>query len=238
MRTRTIGALLAVLTLVAYARMWNAGFVYFDDLSYVTENNHVFQGLTWENLGWAVSTFEQSNWHPLTWLSHMADVQCFRLNAPVHHLVNLLLHVGNSLLLFAILGEMTGAVWCAAAVAALFAVHPMHVESVAWIAERKDLLSTFLGLLALGAYLRYARHPGWGRYLPVFVLLALSLMAKPMLVTFPFLLLLLDYWPLGRLSAGIAWKSAAIRRLVLEKVPLLELSAASSFITYLWQRFS
>jgi Tfp pilus assembly protein PilF len=236
-RRRTVGALLVVVTLVAYARLWNASFIHFDDPSYITENKHVLRGLSWENVVWAWTTYEQSNWHPLTWLSHMADVQCFGLNARMHHLVNLLLHVGSTLLLFAILAEMTGAVWCAAFVAALFAVHPMHVESVAWIAERKDVLSTFLGLLALGAYQRYVRRPGVWRYLAVFVLLALSLTAKPMLVTFPCLLLLLDYWPLRRLPAGIVWRSAATGRLILEKVPLLGLSAASSFFTYRAQHY-
>jgi tetratricopeptide (TPR) repeat protein len=195
-------------------------YVYFDDPGYVTDNPRVQKGLCWESICWAFTTGEQSNWHPLTWLSHMLDIEMFGFrqvgqpNPVGPHIVNLLLHLGNTLLLFFLLRWMTGATWRSAVVAALFAVHPMHVESVAWVAERKDVLSTFLGLLTLAAYLWYVqrlkamRHLPWADrilpgvvcYLPIMVLYTLCLLAKPMLVTLPCLLLLLDYWPLGRLK--------------------------------------
>src|SRR5262249_23036835 len=163
-----------------------------------------------------------SNWHPLTWLSHMTDCQVFGLHAGVHHFINLLWHTANTIALFLVLRFMTGATWRSAWVAALFALHPLHVQSVAWVAERKDVLSTFFGIIALGAYAWYARRPGLGRYLLVTTAFVLSLLAKPMLVTLPFVLLLLDYWPLQRAGWG---------RLIVEKVPLLLLAAASCAMT-------
>ena len=191
---------LVLITLVAYCRVGRLDFVNFDDPVYVYENVHVRQGLTWENVVWAFTTGHASNWHPVTWLSLMLDAQWFSVGSTAFHLVNLAFHLVNSLLLFAVLRWMTGALWRSAFVAALFAVHPLHVESVAWVAERKDVLSTFWGFAALGAYVWYTRRPGAGRFGLVFGALAVGLMAKPMLVTWPCVFLLLDYWPLGRLE--------------------------------------
>jgi protein O-mannosyl-transferase len=206
-------------------------FTNYDDPAYVTQNIKVLQGLTPENAAWAMASTEQSNWHPLTWLSHMLDVQVFGLLPGFHHLTNLLLHAANSVLVFLVLKRLTGARWPSALVAALFAIHPLHVESVAWISERKDVLSTLFWLLAMGAYALYAARPGVLRYLAVFLLMALGLMAKPMLVTLPFVLLLLDVWPLGRLRQG-----QPVRWVLLEKAPLLVLSAASCVVTYIAQQ--
>jgi tetratricopeptide (TPR) repeat protein len=199
---------LFAMILVAYWGVWLFDFVYFDDPGYVTDNLNVVRGLPLfkdfkgfcASIYWAFTAFEQSNWHPLTWLSHMLDVQIYGLNAGGHHVTNIIFHVSNTLLLFWLLRWLTGRCWCSAAVATFFAVHPMHVESVVWVAERKDVLSTFLGLLTLFAYVRYGKNPSVSRYIPVFVLLALGLLAKPMLITFPCVCLLLDYWPLGRLK--------------------------------------
>ncbi len=233
---------------------WPVGsfeFVRFDDDKYVMENPVVRNGLSLEGIRWAFTSFEHSNWHPLTWLSHMLDVQWFGLDAGRHHQVNLLLHILNTLILFVVLRRMTGALWKSAFVAALFALHPLHVESVAWIAERKDLLSAFFFLLALLAYERYARKPGPWSYLLVVALFALGLFSKPMVVTLPFVLLLLDFWPLGRFHAGIPGNSArteetagkkilllirANRVLFLEKIPLLVLSIVSCIVTVAAQR--
>jgi hypothetical protein len=192
-------AILIILVLAvaaAYGPVVRYASVNLDDPDYVTENRLVQAGLTWKGVAWAFGTSPTCNWHPLTWLSHMADCQCFGLRLGRHHAVNVALHAASALLLFWLLKRMTGAVparhslgggvWLSAVVAGLFALHPLHVESVAWISERKDVLSAFLGLLALLAYVRYAERPGVARYVPVFVLLALGLMAKPMLVTLPF----------------------------------------------------
>jgi Flp pilus assembly protein TadD len=209
--------------------------------------------MNWENVAWAFTTISAANWHPLTWLSHMLDVQLFGLNPAGHHFTSLLLHVANVVLLFLIMEVMTGALWPSALVAALFAIHPINVESVAWIAERKNLLSTSFWLLTMWAYVRYARQPAWSKYIAVFASFALALMSKPMVVTLPFALLLLDYWPLDRLrntaaesandkadnpkthSRQVASKRAYPRRslaqLAIEKAPLLLLAAASSVIT-------
>jgi tetratricopeptide (TPR) repeat protein len=207
-RDLAIAVLLVLAVLAAYGPLRHAEFVSYDDPLYITENPHVRVGLTGSGVGWAMTATDGSNWHPLTWLAHMADCQVFGLWAGGHHLVSVGLHAINAVLLFWLLRRMTaavparhslgGGVWLSAFVAGLFALHPLHVESVAWISERKDVLSTFFGLLALLAYVRYAERPGVARYVPVFVLLALGLMAKPMLVTLPFVMLLLDYWPLGR----------------------------------------
>ncbi len=223
--------LLLALTWAAYQSVRRYEFVDYDDDRYVTANPRIQQGLNWQNAVWAMTAMEVANWHPLTWLSHMTDCQLYALNPSGHHLTNLLLHLVNVLLLFHVLQLMTRALWPSALVAALFAVHPLNVESVAWIAERKNLLSTLFWLLAMWAYVLYARHKGWRRYLLVLVLFVLGLMSKPMLVTLPCVLLLLDYWPLGRLSG----RRDALR-LLLEKVPLFILSAASSFITVKAQR--
>ena len=196
---RRVAVLLAVATLAVYAQVAGHGFVSYDDPDYVSGNPYVRAGLTRAGLSWALTTGHAGNWHPLTWLSHMLDCQLFGLRPGAHHLTNVLLHTANSLLLFVLLRGMSGALWPSAAVASFFALHPLHVESVAWVSERKDVLSTLFWMLTLLAYWRYTRQPSLRRYLPVLVLLALGLMAKPMLVTLPLVMLLLDVWPLGRL---------------------------------------
>jgi len=217
------------LILLVFGQVGGYSFINFDDDLYVYNNPHVRGGLSKEGVSWAFTTFDATNWHPLTWISHMADVQLFGLDAGWHHRVNVLFHLANTALLFLVLWRMTGGLWESAIVGALFAVHPLHVESVAWMAERKDVLSTLFWLLTMGAYLGYVRRPSVWRYLPVFVFLALGLMCKPMLVTLPFVLLLLDWWPLGRLSPHV------LGRRILEKAPLLALSTASCIITYIAQ---
>jgi protein O-mannosyl-transferase len=232
---------LAAITVAVYAAVRDYAFLSLDDHAYVAENPHVLRGLTWDGIVWALTSGHAANWHPLTWMSHMLDVQLFGLDAGAHHLVNLSLHVANTLVLFSLLRRLTGAIGRSAVVAALFAVHPLHVESVAWIAERKDVLSTLLLLLTLHAYVTYVREPGARRYVVVVLLFALGLMAKPMLVTLPFLMLLLDWWPLGR---ALPWtrlrqgSGATAARLVGEKLPLVALSIASSVVTFLVQQAS
>jgi Flp pilus assembly protein TadD len=221
-----VAAALVLLVLAVFEPVRGFGFVNLDDQQYVYENATVRRGLGAEGLVRAFTTTTASNWHPLTMLSHMADVSLFGLDPGWHHLVNVLLHAANAILLFLFLRAATGAVWPAAAVAALFAAHPQHVESVAWISERKDVLSTLFLLATLLSYLRYARRPGPARYAAVAAPFALGLLAKPMLVTLPFLLLLLDRWPLRRTGWGT---------LAAEKVPLLALSALSSAVTWLVQ---
>jgi tetratricopeptide (TPR) repeat protein len=216
-------------------------FLEFDDYSYVMVNSHVQQGLTLDGLRWAFSTFARGNWHPLTWLSHMLDVSLFGMNAGYHHMVNVLFHCLSTALLFLLFSAMTGKLWRSAFIAALFGVHPLHVESVAWVAERKDVLSGFFFMLTLLAYAGYARRACLRRYLLVVLFFALGLMAKPMLVTLPFVLLVLDVWPLGRTSIagpadGRAGSPLAWRRLLLEKVPLAGLSILSSIVTYAAQQ--
>jgi hypothetical protein len=240
---RSIGVclLLAAATIVTYGPLRDASFINFDDHEYVYENAHVVSGLTWENIGWAFLTTQLANWHPVTWLSHMLDCQLFGLNARAHHMVNLLLHVANTLVLFLVLMRATGTFWRSGFVAALFALHPLHVESVAWVSERKDVLSTLFWLLTVGSYLRYVRLPSVKTYFPVCFFLTLGLMTKAMLVTLPFTLLLLDYWPLCRIeSAGSAATSDVSRMklssLVSEKVPLFALSAISCIVTFWAQR--
>jgi protein O-mannosyl-transferase len=234
--------LLAAGTLLVYAPAIFHPFINYDDSDYVTQNSHVQAGLDVKTLAWALTSTEQANWHPLTWLSHALDCQLYGLNPHGHHLTSVLFHTANVVLLFLLLQAATGATGMSAMVAALFALHPFNVESTAWIAERKNLLSMFFFLLTLAAYGRHARRPGLGRYLVVAIAFALGLSAKPMLVTLPLLLLLLDYWPLGRIqgwthsSASFPVPQASWPRLVLEKVPLLVLSAASSVITVLAQR--
>jgi Tfp pilus assembly protein PilF len=190
------------LTLAVFWQVSHFDFVNFDDKMYVGENRNVLSGLTIEGVRWAFTSFHASNWHPVTWLSHMLDVELFGVKAGRMHLVNLFLHLATTLLLFVILDRMTGALWRCAFVAALFALHPLHVESVAWIAERKDVLSAFFWMLTLGAYVLYTEIKRPGRYLAAIFFFALGLMCKPMLVTLPFVLLLLDIWPLNRLRAG------------------------------------
>ncbi|MEO6196456.1 MAG: hypothetical protein ABIS20_25835 [Thermoanaerobaculia bacterium] len=226
-----LGAALALLTLAAYLPALHNGFVNLDDGLYVTGNPQVQKGITRASAAWALTANVANNWHPLTLLSHQLDCQLFGLDPAGHHATSLLLHLANTLLLFAVLRGMTGAVWRSAAVAALFAVHPAHVESVAWVAERKDVLSALFWILAMAAWTSYARRPSPGRYLLVALMMLLGLMAKPMVVTLPFALLLLDVWPLER--RGLGWK-----RLIAEKLPLLALSAAASLVTLRYQRTS
>jgi tetratricopeptide (TPR) repeat protein len=220
-----ISVALIVLAVLPYLQVLRYDFVNFDDGAYVSENPLVQQGLTWDNIVWAFTTMSAGNWHPLTWISYMLVCQIFGVSPGAHHFVNALLHGVNTLLVFTVLRVLTGAVWRSALVAALFAVHPLHVESVAWISERKDVLSTCFGLAAIWAYAKYAKEPRLGRYAWVVFLFGLSLLSKPMLVTLPVLLLLLDIWPLRRFSATPA-------SLFLEKLPLLGMSLASSIVTY------
>src|SRR6266536_5555490 len=195
---------LAVVTFGIYAQLIGHRFITFDDPTYIQENPMVNHGVTLAGLAWAFTTFHAGNWHPLTWISHMIDRQLFGTFAGGHLLVNALIHAANTLLVFSFLFRTTHARWSSALVAALFALHPLHVESVAWASERKDTLSTFFGLLSLIAYVRYAKAPSIRRYALVAITLALGLLVKPMLVTWPFLMLLLDYWPLGRLEDPMA----------------------------------
>ncbi len=225
-----IAAALAGMVAVLYWKVGGYPFMEYDDQLYVTANPVVRQGLTLSGIRWAFTTFSASNWHPLTWISHMADVSLFGMEAGGPHVVNLLFHLANTLLLFHILRRMTGKAWESGLVAALFAIHPLHVESVAWVSERKDVLSTFFWMLSLWAYARYSERAGVMRYLPIPMFMALGLMAKPMLVTLPFVLLLLDYWPLRRFGP-----SARPSRLLLEKVPLLLLSAFSCVVSLMAQ---
>lgn len=229
-----IAAALVFFTIAAYSSVGSLDFVSFDDPQYITENPQVIQGLSWPGVEWAFTTGQASNWHPLTWISHMVDLELFGLNPGPHHLVNLFLHIINTILLFTLLRQTTGATFRSALVAALFALHPLHVESVAWVSERKDVLSTLFLMLTLWAYALYTRNPAPGRYIAVFVLLALGLMAKPMLVTVPFVLLLLDIWPLRRVKLGSPRLGLAAK-LVIEKLPLFALITASSLVTLLVQ---
>ena len=192
---------LAVITFAIYAQVIGHQFITLDDPTYIRENPKVNRGVTLAGLAWAFTTFHVANWHPLTWISHMIDCQLFGTNAGRHLLVNALIHVANTLLIFYFLFRTTHARWPSALVAALFALHPFHVESVAWASERKDTLSTFFGLLSLIAYVRYAEAPSISRYAWVAIMLTLGLLAKPMLVTWPLVMLLLDYWPLRRLQS-------------------------------------
>jgi tetratricopeptide (TPR) repeat protein len=265
-RPRFIGLLLALITLLAYLPASRYGFVNYDDPDYVTGNSVVQKGLTWTGIKWAFTTVftngHASYWHPLTWLSHMADCELFALNPGAHHLVSVLFHTANVVLLFLLLLRLTGKLWPTAFIAALFAWHPLHVESVAWISERKDVLSTFFGLLSLLFYARYAQkrsrvepsplrcaaprsresnataeslaldpRPSALDYSLALLFFALGLMAKPMLVTLPFVMLLLDYWPLQRVTSD-PWPVSKVLRLALEKWPFFLLAAGSCVVTF------
>ncbi len=286
-RTISICLLLGAVTLAAFWPVTKCGFIHFDDPEYVTENEWVSQGLDWHRVMWAFRTSHAGNWHPLTWLSHMLDVQLFGLNPMGHHLTNLVFHIANTLLLFLVLKRMTGALWRSAFVAGLFALHPLHVESVAWISERKDVLSAFFFMLTLWAYVRYAeeakvlslkskdgecvsnvedqtsraetcaariqnpeskiqdrthRISNHARryYALTLLFFALGLMSKPMLVTVPFVLLLLDYWPLCRLgllnSPPTNTENFRLSTLLREKLPFFALAAASCVVTFVVQQ--
>jgi tetratricopeptide (TPR) repeat protein len=225
-----VSAALVAAGAYVYAPVRHHEFVNFDDAQYVRDNAAVTRGLSGRALSWALTTGHAGNWHPLTWLSHMLDVELYGLDPGPHHLTSAVLHVVNTLLLFGLLLRMTGALFRSAFVAALFELHPLHVESVAWIAERKDVLSGLFFFLTLWAYLAYVRRPRGSRYALVLALFALGLIAKPMLVTLPFVLLLLDVWPLDRTA-----QPAARRRLIVEKLPLVGLAIASSVVTVLVQ---
>ena len=208
--------------------LWH-DFINYDDPHYVYENTKITGGLSISGIAWAFTHIHSLNWHPLTTISHMLDCQLYGLKAGWHHFTNVLLHTLAAMLLFLALQQMTGAVWRSAFVAAVFAIHPLRVESVAWVAERKDVLSGVFFMLTLLAYVNYVRVPRVRGYLVVVFLFACGLMSKPMLVTLPFVLLLLDYWPLDRIK-GQLWKRVG------EKIPLIALSAVSSVITFLVQK--
>lgn len=241
--------LLVAVTLAFYNPIVRNRFVDFDDSAYILKNPHVQQGLTWSTIKWSFTTFQEGNWHPLTWLSHALDCQIFHLNPAGHHYTNLLLHTASAVLLFLLLQRATGSTGASLMVAGLFALHPVNVESVAWAAERKNVLSMLFCLLALDAYDRYARTGRRSQYVAVAVLFSLGLMAKPQIVTLPFVLLLWDYWPLGRMEvAGLRSQVSGLRNsvsplppkrlssLVWEKRPLFVLAAADSVITVVAQR--
>ncbi len=232
--------LLAALVLAVYLPVVRHRFINYDDDVYVYNNDRVRRGLTLDGAVWAFTSLRYAvNWHPLTWLSHMLDVELFGLEPGGHHLVNLAFHAASAILLLAFLGRAGLTPWADFMVAALFALHPLHVESVAWVAERKDVLSTFFWMATLLAYLGYVRRPGTGRYIRTALLLALGLMAKPMGVTLPAVMLLLDYWPLGRMAPPGSARRIALRTLgsrTLEKTPLLLLAAASGAVTLAAQK--
>jgi protein O-mannosyl-transferase len=243
---------LVVVTMAAYGSLWRNGFLNYDDDRYILTNPHVRAGLTGATVTWAIKSLDEANWHPVTWLSHALDCQLFQLSPAGHHATSLLLHAANVLLLFVLLARATGARWRSLIVAALFAIHPVNVESVAWIAERKTVLAMLFLLLALGAYGWYARQPSLRRYLLVTSAFALALMSKPMAITLPFALLLLDYWPLQWMNFASAnppdsrlaqntptfgrFSPRSFSRLILEKVPLVALSAASALVTVVAQK--
>ena len=238
--TAVISLLLMVTTLVVFWPTSRFDFINFDDNIYISENPHVRSGLTWNNIQWALSaelTSDSSHadlWIPVTFFSHILTAELFGMNPSAHHLVNVALHILNTVLLFWVLRRMTRDLWPSAFVAALFAIHPLHVESVAWVTERKDVLSMLFFLLTIGAYVRYIEQPHFSRYFPIICLFALGLMAKPMLVTLPIVLLLLDYWPLGRIPLHdfkLSGYFKGMGRLVWEKLPLFFLSAAFSVMT-------
>ena len=229
-----VAAVLVAIILFIYAPVRHYGFLSFDDPEYVSENAQVIRGLTGQGVLWAFTTGHASNWHPMTWLSHMLDVQMYGMNAGRHHFTSLLLHLANALLLFGILYRTTGAWRRSAMVAVLFAAHPLHVESVAWVAERKDVLSTLFWMLTMHAYVSYVGKPRLGRYLAVVAVFALGLMSKPMLVTLPLVLLLLDVWPLDRVRFEAGQRQVWLR-MVREKIPLFMLAAASMIVTVIAQ---
>ena len=231
---------LTLAILIVYCQAIHFDFNNYDDNLYVTENQQVRAGLTVGGLCWAFTTGHASNWHPLTWLSHMLDCELYGLNPMGHHWTNIQIHIANSILLFLLLNIMTGTIWRSGFVAALFALHPLHVESVAWVAERKDLLCAFFWMLSIWAYLRYIIKPTTVRYILLIIFFICGLMSKPMIVTLPFTLLLIDFWPLSRLTSPAHKEPASYCQtfisLVREKIPLFALSAISSIITVIVQQ--
>lgn len=238
--------ILLVLIFFVFFQTRTHDFINYDDETYITSNPHIAKGLNVQNMIWAFSTSYASNWHPLTWISHMMDIQIYGMNPGAHHFTNMLFHILNSFLIFFLFRKMTGEFWKSCFLAVLFAIHPLHVESVAWVAERKDVLSTFFGLITLWGYVRYVENSVIYRYGLVLIFYSLSLMSKPMLVTLPFVLLLMDYWPLRRFDKEIPWEEKSQKRsygfksLVLrfsvEKLPLVIVAMGSCFITLLVQQ--
>ncbi len=227
-------AAIVLATLAVYAPVQHHKFLLYDDRAYVTGNPHVNTGLSLANVIWAFSKFAEGNWHPLTWVSHMLDCQLFGLDAGAHHLVNVSLHAANAVLLFYLLYKLSGSTWRSLLVATLFAIHPLNVETVAWVAERKSLLCTFFSFLTLLAYGWYVRTPNAKRYLAVLGAFEMALLCKPMAVSIPLILLILDYWPLERYPERPFLHTR--KALVLEKIPLFVLSAVASLITMAAQR--
>lgn len=244
-----ISLFLVIITGAVYARSNWYGFAYMDDFQYVITNSFVQSGLSAKSFAWSFTTAHANNWHPLTWLSLMLDFELWGMNPAGYHLSNLFFHLANSVLLFLVFVRMTGSTWRSAFVAAIFALHPLHVESVVWISERKDVLFAFFWILTMWTYVRYTESPGIKRYLPVFVFFSLGLLSKPMIVTLPFVLLLLDVWPLGRISfdgqsgesgrgSGRAEFLNSCKKAALEKIPLFIVAAASGGITFFIQQQS
>jgi protein O-mannosyl-transferase len=231
-----VSILLSIAVLIIYFNVQYFEFVNYDDPAYITENQIVKSGLTWKGIKWAFTTNYYGNWHPITTISFMLEYEIFRLSAGAYHWNNLLLHILDSILLFLLFKRITNTFWQSLAVAVLFALHPLHVESVAWISERKDVLCALFWFLTVYAYTQYAEQPTLLKYVFVLISFSLGLMAKPMLVTLPFVLLLLDYWPLSRFS--FSQRQQSILKIILEKIPLITLSIASSIITFLAQRGS
>ncbi len=245
--TAIIILFLAVMTLAVYWPVQKYEFINYDDHGYVTKNDLVRSGISATGVKQAFSTFHLGNWHPLTMISHMVDWQLFKNKAGGHHWTSVIIHILNAVLLFLFLRMATGAIWRSAFVAALFALHPINVESVAWISERKNVLSTFFWILTMISYVWYVKSPDWKRYFLVLFCFSLGLMSKPMLVTLPFVLLLMDYWPLRRTGieirdgnqgelSSVKVKKQTIRFLIIEKIPLFILSAISAYVTLYAQK--
>ena len=234
-----ISLLLIFVTASVYWQVQKFDFINYDDNDYIYNNPHVQDGITANTIAWAFTTAHASNWHPLTWMSHMLDCQMFGLWPGGHHLTSLFIHIANALLLFSLFRKMTGDLWQSAFVGALFALHPLHIQSVAWISERKDVLSGFFWMLTLLAYVRYVRRPGWIAYVGVLIFFILGLLSKPMVVTLPFVMLLLDYWPLNRIQLTGLENNLRLKAffvLLREKIPLFLLAAASAGITFYVQQ--
>ncbi|MBF0459180.1 MAG: tetratricopeptide repeat protein [Nitrospirae bacterium] len=228
---------IAILTLFVYADVLRFDFVSYDDRIYVSDNKRILSGLSWDNAVWALTHFYDSNWFPLTLISHMADVELYGVKSGLHHMNNVLFHTANSVLLFILMRRLFSSHWISAFIATAFALHPVHVESVAWVSERKDVMSTFFWILAMLSYVRHVRRPKTASYIMVTVFFILALMTKPMPVTLPFVLLLIDYWPLGRIS-GVSpephtdvYESRPLKALIIEKIPLFIIAAMSAAVT-------
>jgi hypothetical protein len=224
-----IAFILIIVVTAVFIRTASFQFVNLDDSDYVTQNHHVTEGITQENIVWAFTTFDAANWHPITWISHMIDCQFYDLNPWGHHFTNVLLHAANTILLFLLLSRLTGTLWRSAFVAALFAIHPLHVESVAWVSERKDVLSTMFLMVTLISYVNYVQQRKLKYYGLAIVTFSFGLMSKPMLVTVPFLLLLLDYWPLGRFTDQNVMFVDLVPGQVLKKSPSIRLILHENF---------